>query len=278
LNSNDLDATTNSISRKIKFECEALIKSIHLDAHLEYFTIIDYLKSVQSLEGCISRLSNFGKTLRYIQLENISFDLRELVNVSKFCPLKLLFLKNCISPLSDPLTIESYNESIGQITKNISETIENIQLNSKFTLPMIFPNSFKGIKILEYSTKLENFEATLRFIFECESLRERLEELQIEIELESDDVQLPSFRFRDNIKSICFGKTMPKLRFFTIKISFELELYEEIDLSERAFDIFRYDPDELNPMDNGLNIFRQFLRTHFPLLESINFPDPKFRE
>jgi hypothetical protein len=90
-------------------------------------------------------------------------------------------------------------------------------------------------------------------------------------------VAITSSRFRDKIKSICLGKSMPELTIFSIKISFEDEFFDDIDSTERAFEIFNYDADELDPQHESLSSFRSFLNFHFPLLSYIHFPDPHFR-
>jgi hypothetical protein len=252
-----------------KSRLELLIKSIPLNAPLKHFALASYYDSSRDgLEGCISRLSIFKRTLLHIELHGINFDLNELIDVSHSCLLKSMHLERYIHRLDQELSPEFFNGALFQIMDNVKDHVESLSFESLNGLPIVYPHPFKNARILNIQTGLSEFESTFRTIVNSDSLRENLEDLHIEILFAFYSYHSDSFRFREKITSICSGKKFPNLLLFSISVCHEVE-----DPTFTDEETFIFDEDEADENSLSTKSFKKFIFSQFPKLLYIDLND-----
>jgi hypothetical protein len=267
----EINVSEFEMKRVFKNAVDILLKSIPSTAPLAYLTLVNYYEVSIELEGTIHSLLKFQKTLHTLQLYAISFNLKELVEMSKYCNLKLLFLEEFKLVDSDRREGHIVSDNLKVVAKNISDTVEQLAFLCFDVHAAVLPNSFQRLTNLDIRIDLEEFSEAARSIFSNESLKLSLEVLFIFVSIEREEVyvNLPVQMNIRQVLSSTFQNKMPNLESFTVSFYPEPDSDDEMMLNDW---IFKSDESELGYLD-----FFYIVQSYFPNLIVLEIPDIDFR-
>jgi hypothetical protein len=208
--------------------------------------------------GVISRLSDI-RSLKSVRITNFSFNPNELLDISKKCELRVMYYENYFPPAENYMKSQELNDCLFQIMHNIKDTVGDLLIVTPYYQPFRLPESFKYIRFLGLQTDPDHFESVLRIVFESESIRANLDELEISINMESFNQIQNSFRFREKIMNNCTQKPMLQLKVMTINV-----YVNSFTLCELRH--LKFDGDEKDGLSRNSLLFKFFLHVHFPCI------------